>query len=469
MVPNGDGTREVGFSARRGPAELRESPAKDGAALRGAPKVINFRCSVPRILIAAHSPTGAPQDLQQEVRTVAKSKPKATSKGPGKRLTPAARKPAAKPKPAAKKPVVKKSAPARPLAAKAAPVKGMSTRTAKKKVTMVKGGSKQPVRKKTPAKPAVPAKAAAGKPAKRLAPVQKVPSKKSVVRATRPAKATARKPEPQRKAPAKIKAAPAPAAKITPRKATPPKAALPTVKAPPAVKPAPPTPAPKTKPAPKNSAAPKAAPAPRQPPVAVAAKPAPTTKPAPAGSPAPAPVPALPEAAKPKAAKSTPGRAGIAKPAATKTEKVVVRKVTNLDDVKLPEGYKPSPTEEYMNPMHLAYFKKKLETWREELLEQSHETVLNLRTETRDVGDEVERANREADNILELRTRDRERKLLRKIEEALKRIEDGSYGYCEETGDEIGLGRLDANPRATLTVDAQERREAMQRQFRDDR
>jgi len=130
--------------------------------------------------------------------------------------------------------------------------------------------------------------------------------------------------------------------------------------------------------------------------------------------------------------------------------------------------YKPKKDEEYMNPMHMAYFKQKLESWRQELIAESQETLEHLRTETRDVGDEAERASRESDNILELRTRDRYRKLLHKIEEAIKRIEDGSYGYCEETGEEIGLGRLEARPIATLTVDAQERREMFQKQFRDD-
>ena len=145
-----------------------------------------------------------------------------------------------------------------------------------------------------------------------------------------------------------------------------------------------------------------------------------------------------------------------------------VRKVINLDEIKLPAGYKPTASEEYMCPEHLAYFKNKLENWRQELINESQETLEHLRTETRDVGDEAERANRESDNILELRTRDRYRKLLNKIEQALKRIGDGSYGYCEETGEEIGLGRLEARPIATLTVDAQERRELLQRQFRDD-
>jgi DnaK suppressor protein len=141
----------------------------------------------------------------------------------------------------------------------------------------------------------------------------------------------------------------------------------------------------------------------------------------------------------------------------------------NLDDVKIADDFKPSGKEEYMCPQHLAYFKRKLENWRDELIVESQETLEHLRTETRDVGDEAERASRESDNILELRTRDRYRKLLRKIEEALKRVEDGVYGYCEETGEEIGLGRLEARPIATLTVDAQERREMFQKQFRDDR
>ncbi len=147
----------------------------------------------------------------------------------------------------------------------------------------------------------------------------------------------------------------------------------------------------------------------------------------------------------------------------------IVRKVVNLQDVKIPADYKPSEKDEYMSPEQLAYFKRKLEGWRDELIVESQETLEHLRTETRDVGDEAERASRESDNILELRTRDRYRKLLRKIEEALKRVEEGAYGYCEETGEEIGLGRLEARPIATLTVDAQERREMFQKQFRDDR
>ena len=122
-----------------------------------------------------------------------------------------------------------------------------------------------------------------------------------------------------------------------------------------------------------------------------------------------------------------------------------------------------------MNPMQLLYFQEKLFERRRELINQSQETLHNLKTEIRDVSDDAERASRESDNILELRTRDRYRKLLSKIDSALRRIDDGSYGYCEETGEEIGLGRLEARPTATLTVDAQERREMLQREFRDDR
>ena len=144
-------------------------------------------------------------------------------------------------------------------------------------------------------------------------------------------------------------------------------------------------------------------------------------------------------------------------------------RMINLDDVKLPAGYVPTADEEYMNPMQLLYFRNKLMQWRDELIAESQETLDHLRSEIRDVGDEAERASRESDNILELRTRDRYRKLLNKIDDAVKRIEDGSYGYCEETGEEIGLGRREARPIATLTGDAQERREMLQRQFRDDR
>ena len=135
--------------------------------------------------------------------------------------------------------------------------------------------------------------------------------------------------------------------------------------------------------------------------------------------------------------------------------------------VHLASGYRPSPKEEYMNPMHLEYFRRKLQSWREDLVEESKQTIENLRDEVRDVGDEAERATRETENSLELRTRDRYRKLISKIDKALKRIEEGRYGFCEETDEDIGLDRLDARPIATLCLDAQERWEHRQKQMGD--
>ncbi len=137
--------------------------------------------------------------------------------------------------------------------------------------------------------------------------------------------------------------------------------------------------------------------------------------------------------------------------------------------VELPKGYKPSDDEEYMSAEHLEYFRNKLLNWRNELIEESRETISNLRHEVRDVGDEAERATRETENSLELRTRDRYRKLINKIDKALARIDEGDYGYCAETGEEIGLARLEARPIATLCLDAQERWELRQRQMGDSR
>jgi len=135
--------------------------------------------------------------------------------------------------------------------------------------------------------------------------------------------------------------------------------------------------------------------------------------------------------------------------------------------VDLPSGYHPAPTEEYMSAEQLEYFRRKLLIWRQELIEESQQTIENLRDEVRDVGDEAERATRETENSLELRTRDRYRKLIAKIDKALRRIEEGSYGYCEETEEDIGLERLEARPIATMCLDAQERWEHRQRQMGD--
>jgi len=137
--------------------------------------------------------------------------------------------------------------------------------------------------------------------------------------------------------------------------------------------------------------------------------------------------------------------------------------------VELTKGYKPKLKEEYMCQEQLEYFRQKLLDWRAELIEESRETISNLRQEVRDVGDEAERATRETENSLELRTRDRYRKLINKIDKALIRVEEGDYGYCDETGEEIGLARLEARPIATLCLDAQERWEIRQKQMGDSR
>ena len=123
------------------------------------------------------------------------------------------------------------------------------------------------------------------------------------------------------------------------------------------------------------------------------------------------------------------------------------------DRVVLKKGYKPKKSEKYMNAQQQEYFRQKLMAWREELVEESRETISHLQQEVRDVGDEAERATRETENSLELRTRDRYRKLIRKIDDALTALDGGDYGYCEACGIEIGIRRLEARPTATLCYD----------------
>lgn len=134
----------------------------------------------------------------------------------------------------------------------------------------------------------------------------------------------------------------------------------------------------------------------------------------------------------------------------------------------LVETYRPSEDEEFMNPRQREYFRRKLEAWKEELLRESRETLDNLQEESSNHPDMADRASSESDRALELRTRDRQRKLISKINAALKRIEDGTYGYCEETGEPIGLARLDARPIATLSLEAQEMHERREKVYRDD-
>jgi DnaK suppressor protein len=203
-----------------------------------------------------------------------------------------------------------------------------------------------------------------------------------------------------------------------------------------------------------------------------------SAKSVPAKKPAPAPVKAVPvkkailPAGKPVSPKHDVSTKRKMASTAIATPETVTREdgryaLPSTVVIDLPANYKPAANEEYMGPRHLAYFRAKLQKWREDLVEESKQTIDNLRDEVRDVGDEAERATRETENSLELRTRDRYRKLIGKIDKALKRIEEGRYGYCEETDEEIGIERLEARPIATLSLDAQERWEHRQKQMGD--
>lgn len=138
-----------------------------------------------------------------------------------------------------------------------------------------------------------------------------------------------------------------------------------------------------------------------------------------------------------------------------------------MENVTLPPDYKPNKKEKYMNDMQLTYFRQKLLEWKKELLAQSKDTLDDLRQGGLNQPDDIDRASLEVDKSLDLRTKDRARKLIMKIDQALERIEDGSYGYCEETGEEIGIDRLMARPIATLCVEAQERHERMEKTYDD--
>ena len=134
----------------------------------------------------------------------------------------------------------------------------------------------------------------------------------------------------------------------------------------------------------------------------------------------------------------------------------------------LPPDYRPRVREKFMNSMMREYFRRKLEHWREELLQESSETLQNLQNGGLHEPDLADRASAETDTSLELRTRDRMRKLISKIDQALQRIEDGSYGYCQETDEPIAISRLEARPIATLSLEAQERHERREKVHRDD-
>jgi DnaK suppressor protein len=344
------------------------------------------------------------------------------------------------------------------------------TVAAKSKVApkKVAKASKPAAKSRATTKPAAkPVAKSAAKPAAK--PVAKKGAVKTLATAlaklVKPAKPAAKKPA----------AAPKPAAKPTPK-------ALKAV--------AKPAPKPAAKPTPKPAAKPLGKAVEKATEKPVAAKPAAKPHNAPAATASGAASVAKPPAAKPAVGKAggkeSSQNARTAMPAATperatarpsdnglKARAVKPNKPVNPNEapplalpaakVDLPEGYRPASGEEYMNPLHLEYFRRKLIAWRAELVEESKQTIDNLREEVRDVGDEAERATRETENSLELRTRDRYRKLIGKIDKALKRIDDGAYGYCEETGEEIGIERLEARPIATLCLDAQERWEHRQK------
>ncbi len=134
----------------------------------------------------------------------------------------------------------------------------------------------------------------------------------------------------------------------------------------------------------------------------------------------------------------------------------------------LPPDYRPTDNEPFMNPVMREYFRQKLLRWRAELLQESTETLQHLQEDNIPEADLTDRASTETDRSIELRTRDRERKLIQKIDEALRRIEENSYGYCEETAEPISIKRLEARPIATLSLDAQERHERLERTQREE-
>jgi DnaK suppressor protein len=136
--------------------------------------------------------------------------------------------------------------------------------------------------------------------------------------------------------------------------------------------------------------------------------------------------------------------------------------------IVLPDGYRPSENEPFMNERHRLYFRNKLVGWKEEIVRQNRETRQVLHEDSAQHADLADRATSETDRALELRARDRQRKLIAKIDAALSRIQEGTYGYCEETGEPIGLKRLDARPIATLSLEAQERHERREKVFRED-
>ncbi|MBB6091916.1 DnaK suppressor protein [Povalibacter uvarum] len=262
-------------------------------------------------------------------------------------------------------------------------------------------------------------------------------------------------------------AAKKPAAKATKAKKTVVKKAPAVKKAAPAKKPV--VAAARSKPAAAPAAKPVAKPAAK--PAAPVKAPTAAAKPAPAAAAAPAPKPE-PRPRDPML--SRPAATRLAETASNNDEDGEAQESMSSSLLAGPRNVKPYVArrgEQYMNKEQLDHFRNILETWKRDLMQEVDRTVLHMKDEAANFPDPNDRATQESEFSLELRTRDRERKLIRKIDEALKRIEDGSYGYCNETGEEIGVKRLEARPVATLSIEAQERRERREKQYgdRDDR
>ena len=141
---------------------------------------------------------------------------------------------------------------------------------------------------------------------------------------------------------------------------------------------------------------------------------------------------------------------------------------TMIAETFLPDDYRPAEDEPFMNERQTEYFRRKLLEWKADLMEDTRDTVAGMKDQTRNIPDIADRASEETDRSIELRTRDRQRKLVAKIDAALRRIDEGEYGYCAITGDPISLKRLDARPIATMTLEAQERHERGERVHRKD-
>lgn len=182
--------------------------------------------------------------------------------------------------------------------------------------------------------------------------------------------------------------------------------------------------------------------------------------------------PAKPNAPDKSGLKTAPARTiATAKPIAAKKTEGTPKKMApraKISDIVLPPNYRPSDSEPFMNEMHRAYFRKRLLDWKDDILRQTRETLAILHEDSTQHADLADRATSETDRATELRTRDRQRKLIAKIDAAVARIDDGSYGFCEDTGEPIGLKRLDARPIATLSVEAQERHERREKVYREE-